>query len=265
MALLLAAGTSQAQQLRLGLKIGGNVSNAVGYDARKSSWLVGLHGGIVAQLRPAGLPKWGLQTEALYTMKGDNALAPGPNLMCRAAYADIPLLLQYHWDDVFFEVGPQASYLISTTPNVPGTVLPSFKSFVYGFAAGFGYQDETGVQIGWRYNADLTNVANPVVVNGEETQVRLRNSVMELYLGYNNGIGNLGKAIGDAGRGIGRGVKFVVTAPFRIFRKKKRPATPEPAPPTTIPAAKPAPADPAKAPAAKPAPATPAKAPSTKP
>ncbi|TGE26207.1 porin family protein [Hymenobacter metallicola] len=238
-ALLLTASTSQAQQLRLGLKVGGNVSNAVGPDARESSWLVGLHGGITAQLRPAGLPNWGLQTEALYTMKGDNALLYGPNLMARLTYADIPLLLQYHWDDVFFEAGPQASYLISATANVPETVLPDFKAFVYGFAVGFGYQNDAGVRIGWRYNADLTNVTNPVEVNGEPTQLRMRNSVMELHLGYNAGVGQLGKAVGDAGRGIGRGVKFVVTAPFRIFRKK-RPA-PQQAAPSATPASTPKP------------------------
>ncbi|UOQ73859.1 porin family protein [Hymenobacter cellulosilyticus] len=250
--LLLAAGTSQAQVLRVGLKFGGNVSNAVGYDANKSNWRVGGHGGLMAQLRPSFLPKWGLQTEALYTMKGDNSLQNGPSLMTHLAYLDIPVLLQYHWDDIFFEAGPQASYLLSATPANPTLKLlgtSSFQQWCYGFAAGFGYQDKSGVQIGWRYNADLTNARKRELLqldagaNGEPAaearQVRLRNSVMELYLGYNVGTGQLGGAVVDAGTGIGRGLKFVFfTGPRRLLFGRKKSAAPAetPAAPATAPA-----------------------------
>ncbi|UOQ54614.1 porin family protein [Hymenobacter cellulosivorans] len=248
--LLLAGSISQAQVLRVGLKLGGNVSNVVGYDARESNWRVGAHGGLMAQLRPSFLPNWSLQTEALYTMKGDNSLQYGPSVMTHFAYLDVPVLLQYHWDELFFEAGPQFSYLLEATPASPTLVLPgksSFRDQSYGFAVGFGYQDKSGVQIGWRYNADLTNVRKPVAFVKEkpldgaqladdllqdQVQVRLRNSVMELYLGYNVGTGQLGGALVDAGTGIGRGVKFLVTAPFRLFRKKSR-ATPTDAAPAT--------------------------------
>lgn len=246
-ALLLAATTSHAQLLRLGLKTGGNVSNVVGYDAENSNWLVGGHGGVLVQLRPAALPKWGLQTEALYTMKGDNSLQYGPSVMARLAYLDIPVLLQYHWDAIFFEAGPQASYLLSATPVSPLTVRPRksiFRQWAYGFAAGFGYQDASGILIGWRYNADLTNIHKPIQFAVDDLlQVRLRNSVMELYLGYNVGAGQLGGTLTDAGRGIGQGTKFLFfTAPKRLFSKKQR-SSPTEAPATT-PAPSPAPATP---------------------
>ncbi|PJJ48802.1 porin family protein [Hymenobacter chitinivorans] len=243
--LLLMASTSQAQLLRVGLKFGGNVSNAVGYDARKSNWRAGGHGGVMVQLRPTFLPKWSVQTEALYTMKGDNSVTYGPSLMARLDYLDVPVLLQYHWDDIFFEAGPQFSKLLSSTANPSVVTPPDFNPMSYGFAVGFGFQDKSGVQIGWRYNADLTNVTQSTEVAGEPVQTRLRNSVMELYLGYNVGTGQLGSALADAGTGIGRGAKFLVTAPFRLFRKKNRPT------PTETPAAAPA------APATAPAPAVP--------
>lgn len=240
--LLLAGSTSQAQMLRVGLKFGGNVSSAAGYDAGESSWRVGGHGGLMAQLRPSFLPRWALQTEALYTVKGDNSLVDGPSLMARMDYLDVPVLLQYHWDNLFFEAGPQFSKLLSSTPNPTVATLPSFNSMSYGFAVGFGYQDESGIQTGWRYNADLTNVRETATVAGQPdpVQVRMRNSVMELYLGYNVGAGQLGGALADAGSGIGRGAKFLVTAPFRLFRKKSPAAPTEtpatPAPPATTPA-----------------------------
>ncbi|MCB2378901.1 PorT family protein [Hymenobacter sp. BT635] len=246
-ALLLAGGSSHAQLLRLGLKAGGNVSNVVGYDAENSGWLIGAHGGVLAQLRPAGLPQWGLQAEALYTMKGDNSATYGPSVMARLDYLDFPVLLQYHWDNIFFEAGPQASYLLSVASVNPLVVLPgtvTFRRWAYGFAAGLGYQDPSGVQIGWRYNADLTNIRKAIQYADDNVQqVRLRNSVMEFYLGYNVGAGQLGGALLGAGKGIGRGTKFLFfTGPKRLlFGKKQRPA------PTEAPAATPAPA-PAPAP-----------------
>ena len=95
-------------------------------------------------------------------------------------------MAQYHWDDIFFEAGPYFSQLRAATPvvaqlNSIGTA--AFRTRDAGFVIGFGYQDSTGVTVGWRYNGSLNNVFRPVDIDGS-SQVQLRNSSIEFYLAY---------------------------------------------------------------------------------
>lgn len=175
-----------AQRFQLGVKGGGGLSNGVGYDAQNSAIRLDWHAGILAHIRLTEHINW--QAEAQYALKGDNALAYGPSIGHQLAYLDVPLLIQYIQDDLFLEIGPRYSYLLTAKANGPGTTgigRQAFRDATYGFAVGFGYQDPSGVQVGWRYTADLTNMYRGIEYGGDigRQQTRMRNSTMQLYLG----------------------------------------------------------------------------------
>lgn len=164
--------------------MGGNVSNGVGADVNDSAIRLGGHAGGMVQVEFT--KHVGVQAEAQYSLKGDNSLIYGPSIMHHLAYLDIPVVAQYTLDDLFVEVGPRYSWLLSAKSNVEGldnVGKQPFKSQLYGFALGFGYQDETGIQVGWRYNADLIYLYRDINFSGDIVQTRIRNSTMQFYLG----------------------------------------------------------------------------------
>ncbi|MBC6992301.1 MULTISPECIES: porin family protein [Hymenobacter] len=184
--LLLAtlASVGYGQGVRLGLKLGGSLTNAVGSDIVGSSLQVGGHGGITANV---GITKnFSLQPEALFSMKGDQATSYGPSIRARLYYIDVPVVLKYTRDDVFFEAGPQGGYLLSYQDNTGFTTkTPTpFRTLDYGYVLGFGYQDPGGFSVGWRYNGGLTNVYRDVDFGDGVVTTKGRNNAIQLYIAY---------------------------------------------------------------------------------
>lgn len=177
--------SSQAQQFQAGVKAGGTLSFAAGYDAENSSFRGGAHGGLVARM---GLGKrLKLQAEGLYSQRGDLSNQYGPSIGYRLEYIQVPMLAHYYWDDVFLEAGPYWSKLLRVKRNLDEGFDPGkqvFRPIDYGYAVGFGYQDPTGLAIGWRYTASITNLYRGIDFSGDNQQVRLRNNAVELYLAF---------------------------------------------------------------------------------
>ncbi|WP_169515133.1 porin family protein [Hymenobacter norwichensis] len=188
--LLVGSYAGLAQKMRVGLKLGGNVSDGVGADAEESLLRLGAHAGAAFQFNVT--QHIGLQAEAQYSLKGDNSLEYGPSIMHQLAYLDIPVLAQYTLDDVYLEAGPRVSRLLSVRSNDDEVVSAGkgvFNTQTYGFSLGFGYQNETGIQIGWRYNADLTPLYRDIDFLDTTVRTNIRNSTMQFYLGYMLGFG----------------------------------------------------------------------------
>jgi hypothetical protein len=227
--LLLGAGQAQAQRVLLGLKGGATIANGIGKDALGSSLRFGAHGG--GLLRINLTEHLALQGEGLYAQRGDNSTVYGRTINHRLDYVDVPLLLQYHQQDLFVEAGAQLSWLRQATPTSKDAAIMlnqlTFQEQERSFVVGFGYQDSSGVTVGWRYVGGLSNVYRPGQISGSG-QVQLRNSTVEFYLAYV-----------FAPRQIIR----LVTSPARLIgklgkgkKKASRRAAPTPAPvPTTGP------------------------------
>ncbi|OUJ71626.1 porin family protein [Hymenobacter crusticola] len=187
--------SSQAQSVRLGIKAGGNLANGVGKDVQESKYRVGYHAGAVLNI---GLGLLGdsvlfLQPEILYSLKGDQATATDSSINAQLVYLDVPVLLKANVGGLFFEAGPQISFLYSNkTITANGNVATNTKvdfqhpALEYGYALGFGYQDPKGFNVGWRYTHSLipfkkfiTNTTTQVT-----SEVQIRNSVVQFYVGY---------------------------------------------------------------------------------
>ncbi|NVO86545.1 porin family protein [Hymenobacter terrestris] len=240
--LLLLSTAASGQRVLLGLKGGGAFSKAIGPDATASRLRLGATVGLLVRLElPVGLA---LQAEGLYAQRGDNGNSYGFSVGHRLDYLAVPLLLQYHRDGLFVEGGAQYGYLLRATPNEPPAIRLdelAFEPRDLNFVLGVGFQDTSGVSVGWRYVGGLNNVFQPGQTSGTG-QRRLRNSSLELYLNFVFEPRQVGQLTVAIGRGIGRGalgaVRLIGRAPgtlFRVVQRRQRPPTQLPAPDATPP------------------------------
>jgi hypothetical protein len=123
-----------------------------------------------------------VQPEILFSMKGSQDKDDSKNQL-NMNYIDIPVLLKYNADGLFFEAGPQLGILVSAKAT-DGTNTLDVKEFSnttdFGYAVGLGYMVESGPMIGLRYNGGLSNVVKEQ--GGVNTD--FKNSAFQLYVGY---------------------------------------------------------------------------------
>jgi len=182
LSLALAVGISAtaSAQARIGLKAGGSLTNLTGSDVSGAGNKFGFHGGLVANLGFGG--PLSVQPEVLFSMKGyqnpDNS-----KQKINLNYIDVPVMLQYNADGLFFEAGPQIGFLASaksTDGSRDTDVKDLFQSVDFGYAVGLGYKLETGPMIGLRYNGGITSAFKDIA----NTTIKARNSAFQLYVGY---------------------------------------------------------------------------------
>ena len=200
----LAVTETKAQGIRLGLKGGANFSNLSGDLANKDGYdyKPGFHGGLMLNVGLIDDGFLSLQPEVLYSQKGYKYNSNQAFGLYRREgdvtynYIEVPVLLKVKAGNLFFEAGPQYSYLLKvkdeTTRSLNGTViartqgekdLKNVNRNEFGYVAGLGFQSESGVLLGVRYNGALTDFAkNDTYNNGELTNAR--NQVFQVSLGY---------------------------------------------------------------------------------
>lgn len=200
------APAARAQSVRFGLKVGGSLSNLSGDLANQDQYKnrLGLHGGALLNVGLVNDDFLAIQVEGLYSQKGfkyaDQQVTVLGNTYrntgsVRYDYIDVPLLLRLKTGGIFFEAGPQYSYLlnISTdrTQTYNGSVvgnsgtatsdLSRTKRNELGYAAGLGFQADNGFLLGLRYNGAFTDFAQDGYSNNEFRNAR--HSTFQAYIG----------------------------------------------------------------------------------
>ncbi|MDB5115387.1 MAG: hypothetical protein JWQ79_879 [Mucilaginibacter sp.] len=178
-------------QPRVGFEIGVNVSNMI--SSNNSNYntgsLAGLNAGITFDL-PIIYPL-SFAPEVLYSQKGYTASTTDGNFTQRTNFIDVPLLAKFRVGPAFnFYIGPQLSYLISTTNTFDnGFTVTSeehynsnnggHKTFMDG-VIGVSFDLNRSVDLHARYTLDLDQTdyyGNTYVPN-------YRNQVWQFGLGF---------------------------------------------------------------------------------
>jgi hypothetical protein len=199
------APAARAQSVRFGLKAGGSLSNLSGDLANQDQYKnrFGLHGGAMLNVGLLDDDLLALQLEGLYSQKGFKYADQQVTVLgstsrstgsVRYDYIDVPLLLRVKTSGIFFEAGPQYSYLlnISTdrTRTVNGNVtsasnstsdLSRTKRHELGYAAGLGFRADNGFLLGLRYNGAFTDFAKDGYSDNEFRNAR--HSTFQAYIG----------------------------------------------------------------------------------
>jgi len=151
----------QAQHVNIGIKAGLNLynikySNDVNYDMK-----AGLHAGLLGHIHIT--KNFAVQPEILFSAQGAKSEAGGVETKLNLNYLNVPILLQYMFDNGFrLEAGPQVGFLLTAKAD-NGTTKTDIKSDINaldaGLAVGLGYiHVPSGFGVDARYNFGLTDI-----------------------------------------------------------------------------------------------------------
>lgn len=199
---VLSISFAQAQA-KFGVKGGINYSNLSGdlitEDANQSK--VGFLGGITANFPLSSDNFISVQPELLYSQKGyqfqnDKITINGAEYSFKGKrnfnYLDLPVLLRVNAGGLFFEGGPQASYLLGIRDNREVELngddtkewdkveKDQLAELEIGYVAGLGFQAANGLSLGLRYNGSI----NALAKDDADELANARHSAFQLQLGY---------------------------------------------------------------------------------
>ncbi len=151
----------QAQHINIGLKGGLNVYALSGNNNAKYTNKIAYNLGLLGHIHLDR--EFALQPEIVYSVQGAKYTSNGRNVDLQLNYVNIPILLQYMFDNGFrLELGPQFGILASArnkADNVINDVSSNFKNVDFGLAAGISYvKPSTGFGFDIRYNRGLSNI-----------------------------------------------------------------------------------------------------------
>ncbi|QNF33943.1 PorT family protein [Adhaeribacter swui] len=178
----LSVASVQAQNIRTGFKIGGNLASLRNTGTNNDfSYKLKFHGGLVFNWGFSDLLS--IQPEVVYSQKGFEYKNASVSSEGKVNYIDVPLLLKVDTGTLFFEGGPQLSFLTASKLKSGGTETDTknwTKSTAFGVAAGVGAHVGTGTFVSLRYLTDLSEPYARVLNKPTEA----RNVVFQLSLGY---------------------------------------------------------------------------------
>ena len=151
----------QAQHVNIGIKAGLNLYNIKNNNDVKYDTKAGLHAGLLGHIHIT--KNFAVQPEILFSAQGAKYETGGVETKFNLNYLNVPILLQYMFDNGFrFEAGPQLGLLLTAKAD-NGTTKTDIKSDLkpmdVGLALGLGYiHVPSGFGVDARYNLGLSNI-----------------------------------------------------------------------------------------------------------
>lgn len=207
--ILLASISVTEAQSGFGIRGGGNLSNLSGDLKNEDRYenKVGFHAGVFLNF-PVADGFFSVQPELIYSQKGfKNSEVEFTDLLgndyrregkVNYNYLDLPVLARISAGPLYFEGGPQASYLLNvnnqTKEYYNGNLRSSatterdkdgMQEFELGYVAGVGLSTASGISIGVRYTGaftDFVKTDSDQYFNGDLGNAK--HSVLMLTLGF---------------------------------------------------------------------------------
>lgn len=214
-ALMIGTYSAAQAQATFGVRGGANLSQLSG-DLKNEDMFenkVSFHGGVTLNF-PVVEDFVSIQPELLYSRKGfKSSGVTYTNLLLQERrregsvnynYLDLPVLAHFNAGPLYFEMGPQLSYLLSVKNETEifdgnGNRISSTESekskdglaqFEVGYAAGIGFAANNGISLGLRYNGAFTDFVKDSNTYFEGDLANARHSVFMLTLGVKFPSGN---------------------------------------------------------------------------
>jgi Outer membrane protein beta-barrel domain len=177
------AGTTHAQGVQFGVKVGLSYTGLTGSDVVSGIYKPSYHAGVMADFPVT--QSISFHPEVLYTLKKYDS---DKDLEIRArdvTAIDVPLLARYHAGGLFFEAGPQVTLPLTAINEADEDKKSEFRKASLEYAFGLGYQLPVGLSFGIRYNGSATPIYKKGGQYGIPTkQSNARNSIFMFSIGY---------------------------------------------------------------------------------
>ena len=209
-ALMIGTYSAAQAQATFGVRGGANLSQLSG-DLKNEDMFenkVSFHGGVTLNF-PVVEEFFSIQPELLYSRKGFKSSGEEytPLLFplerrrregnVSYNYLDLPVLAKINAGPLYFEMGPQLSYLLNVNnetklydgnDNLIATTeseksKDGLSQFEVGYAAGIGFAASNGISLGVRYNGAFTDFVKDSDNYFEGDLANARHSVFMLTLG----------------------------------------------------------------------------------
>lgn len=185
--LMASAGFAQ----HIGLKAGAAYSTFRGAEAPNYEHRIGYSAGVMYQQHFNEV--MGVQVEALLTSKGaKRQTSPSVEDAYRLAYVDVPVLFHVSTGGWFFDLGPQASFLVranqireatpstETTTTTRTNITDNLHTIDFGAVAGLGYRAPNGIGVEARYSPGIRKLDD----EGSMVGVDRRNAPFSFMVSY---------------------------------------------------------------------------------
>ena len=186
--LALAAGiaSAQAQTNTIGIKAGVGISSLAGTLSNYSSLNhVAYQAGLMGDLFLGEVVSF--HPEALYTKLYFDATESGKTsldpLSRDVDYINVPLLVRYHADGLFFEAGPEVNFALSAKNEAGSDVKGDVTAVPIDYVVGLGYELKSGLSASVRYDGGISKTYKTSAGNGLGNG-NLRSSTFWFGLGY---------------------------------------------------------------------------------
>jgi hypothetical protein len=191
----LPAYQAEAQDARMGVKGGINISNLYVDDISDEDARIGFNVGLYGQILSSST--FAIQPELLYSTRGTRFSTDG--LVDQSAkfnlnYLDLPVLAVFKLgESAEIHLGGYGGYLLNANISYSGDLgngnedldRDNFRSFDYGLAAGFGL-NFNAIQIGTRYNLGLVKIADGDVAEAILGDAKHSNGQVYIALNLNH-------------------------------------------------------------------------------
>lgn len=196
--LLTIGFTSQAQEIKYGVKAGLNLADW-GMDAQNTNVKEGINAGVLAELKFT--ENFAIQPEVVYSQQGTELEVKywtGSNVSAKETYTskidyiNIPVVLKYYvFEGLNIQAGPQIGFVVSAKDKIEYTgfdgrqdlefdAKDSYKNVDFSILGGLGYDLPLGIFLQARYTYGLSNINN----DEETDDVKLSNNVISFSVGY---------------------------------------------------------------------------------
>jgi Outer membrane protein beta-barrel domain len=183
MLIFVASTTVSQAQIKFGVRAGLNASNVSFTNLPEKSERFGFHVGAFADV-PVSPNFMSVQPELSYSVKGAAFKFLNERQTLNMNYIDFLVPVAFKLDAFDLQVGPFASYLISTPDytfyNDNTVMVDAFKKFDAGLTAGLSY-NFSKLMVGVRYNQGFIDVTND---NSRPFLGKGKNAVGQVSLGY---------------------------------------------------------------------------------
>lgn len=189
---ILSTLSLNAQEVKFGAKAGVNFSSINGDMADSFDGRTALHFGGVAEISVS--EKFAIQPEILYSAQGADYEEEDFTGTVKVDYLNVPVLAKFFVAEGFsVEAGPQIGFLLSAKDEYDfdggsgeDDIKDQAKGVEVAAALGLGYQLESGLNFGARYNIGLTEINDFDDMDSEfdTSDISWKNGVFQIFVGW---------------------------------------------------------------------------------